>query len=79
MKGVGLTEEDFRMLLACVAAAAKAMEKGGEFEEACKLAILGMKLTTFVEIDANHISNDSDDDPAFASFLRSMQGDQEGN
>lgn len=77
VKGIGLTEEDFKRLLACVAAATKAFRDANDYEEAYKFMELGMKLTHFVDINVNGCS--AKDDPAFTEFLRSMGGGGEGN
>lgn len=55
VRGIGLTQEDFKRLLACVAAAAKAMHEHGEDKEAFEFLKLGMKLTNFVELDEEDV------------------------
>ena len=77
VRGIGLTQEDFKRLLACVAAATKAMHEQGEYDEAFALLMLGMKLTNFVELDEDDVEANG---ISLADILRmEAMGDKECN
>lgn len=76
VKGIGLTTEDLKRLLACVAIAAKACQEAGDYEEAFNFIMLGIKLTSFEDIEVKGNST-GDNNTAFDELLRSMGG--EGN
>lgn len=77
VRGIGLTQEDFKRLLACVAAATKAMHEQGEDKEAFELLMLGMKLTNFVELDEEDVEANG---VSLADVLRmAATGDKECN
>ena len=77
VRGIGLTQEDFKRLLACVAAATKAMRETGEDKEAFELLMLGMKLTNFVELDEDDVEANG---VSLADILRmAATGDKECN